>query len=171
MEKGLTGAQISRIDVSGRILFVDPRDLIGEESIAAQIVIYPRRPHVDDRNRAVLLMNQTLGLGLRLAVRKVGFEGPVFVDDIARATGLVRQHRTREDELFDLECPQRMQELVGAANGDLLVERVRFAREVEVRRQMDDGGNALSISYPYATQGCIYRFRRCQIDTYALCIG
>ncbi len=49
-------------------------------------------------------MKQTLGLRLRFAVRKIGLEGPIFIDDIAGPIGLVRQHRTRENKLIDLEC-------------------------------------------------------------------
>jgi len=70
--------------------------------------------------------------------------------------------------LLDLERLKGAQKFFSTANGDLLVERVRFAGKIELGCKMDDRGDARAVGCPYAPQAGRYGFFRSQIDAHAL---
>jgi hypothetical protein len=94
--------------------------------------------------------------------------GRSLVDHVARPTRLVREHRARKHELFDLERLKPAPQLSGAANGDLFVERIRFAREIEVSCKVNDRSNARSIGGLHTPQACVDSFFRSQVDAHTL---
>ena len=65
--------------------------------------------------------------------------------------------------------PQRVQKLFGAANRDLLVERIRLAGKIEIGREMDHRSDPGAIGRPHALQAGGQSFVRCQVDADTLC--
>ena len=73
------------------------------------------------------------------------------------------QHRAREDELLDLERLQPVDQSAGALHGDLLIERIRIARDVVISGKVDHRGDAIAKPRAHLVERGADRFVRSEV--------
>ena len=164
MQKRLPCVEIARIDVADELALVYPRDLPGQERRMAHVIVDAGRTDHDSGDGLPLFPDQRLGANLRFPIGQLRVERPVRVNRFSLPPGRMHQHRAGENELFDLEFLKPSQQPFRAADGHLLVFRVRFACEIEIGGEMDHRCNAVAIACAQSFQRRLDAVVRGEID-------
>ena len=114
MQKDLPPLQIAWIYLAAEPLFVDPGNLMGEESRMSFVVVDACRAQQDVFFVCLLFAQHRLGSHLRGTIGQLRSKRVVFRDRPARLCRRVRQHRRGENELFEIEFLQTLQKPFGA---------------------------------------------------------
>ena len=139
MDVGLPMRDFTGIQTSGKLSLVDALDLMRQRRRMAEIVVDARHAQDGRRYVAALGVDDLFGADLRLRVSPGRTQGPVLVNELARFDRPVHQHRTGENELFDVEpVAQSAQQTPGALDCDLFVLGTRLAEKIVVGSQMHD---------------------------------
>src|SRR3546814_1311590 len=91
--------------------------------------------------------------GLGFGIGPAGRDWTILLNAFAGSAGLMDQHRSRIDELLDLEWLERPHEVAAAVDIDGLILRLVLAAEVEEGRQMHDARDAATVFRTYPGKG------------------
>jgi hypothetical protein len=164
VDEGLAGAEIAGIEMALDVALVDPRDLLREGRHGGAVVVQTREVEQDVPDRAMLLPDHRLGRRLGLGIGPFRRDRRLLVDPLAGFARRVHQHRSRVDELADLERLKRAQQAACALHVDLVVERMVLAGEVEIGGKMHDARDARAMLLTEFPKRQLDRIRGGQID-------
>ncbi len=151
--------------MGGQPMFVDPRDLLGDERGVTLVVVDAGDPEQHERNVAVKLPQNRLSPDLGLGVGPGGLKGRVLVDQLVVPVGRpVDQHAAGVDELLDLEGLQALDQAARAQDVDGLVERVRLAGNVIVGGEVHDRLDLRSVADADLLQRPCHAFVRAEVE-------
>ena len=100
---------VSRENVRLEASFEDTGRLLRDRDRVALVIVTTGDPHDDNRDMLPFIVHDRLGFDLRFRIGPLGVHLGIFVDLHARPGRLVDEHRTDENELFDLEILRRFQ--------------------------------------------------------------
>ena len=145
VQEGLPMRGAAGVEPACVLPLIDALDLVRQRDRVTAVVVDAGDPEHHDRDIASFFAHDLLGAYLRGGVCPGGLDRPVLVDEQTRLRRSMDQHCAREDELLDLEgeLVQSAQHAPRALDRDLVVLGARFAEEVVVGREVDDGDNAL----------------------------
>jgi len=110
-----------------------------EKRRVASIIVHSGRPDQNGWDIAALFTHYALGVDLGFTIgKRLRVQRPVFADTLPGSRWGMDQHAAGEYELPDIKRTQRSDETLGAADRHSFVIRVRLARQIEVRGQMND---------------------------------
>ncbi len=111
VDKRITVQQVTWIEVTGQILFINPLDLMGERNGVTLFIVYACQSEYDYRNFAMLLVQYLFGFYFRLGILPRGIQWPILIDGFTRLGGLVYQVGAGEDELLNIETLKGLQKV------------------------------------------------------------
>ena len=146
MQIRLSRAKVPRIDARNGALFVNARDLLGEERRASGVIVYAGWTHENGFDVAAFFPDHLFGSYLRLPVRQAGVQRRGLVNRTAALCRRVYEHRAGKYELVDVERPQAFQEVARALHRDLVILRIGLSTQVEIGGKVDHRGNVIAVS-------------------------
>lgn len=142
MQKGLAGAEHTRVEMRDKPMLVDARHLLCNKWRMAEIIIHARDSKKRDRYMAAVLAKDGFSLNLRFRICPSRLNRRFLIDGhVGSVGGFVKEHRAREDESLDLKWLQSIDEPSRAFDCNLVIEWVRLPGDIVVGSQVHDGGN------------------------------
>src|SRR3546814_17318428 len=118
------------------IALVDASDLVGEGRHRGALVIKASQVQEYDGDVASRFADRVFRRGLGFGIGPAGRDWTILLNAFAGSAGLMDQHRSRIDELPDLEWLESPHEVAAAADLDGLIFRLVLAAAVEEGRPM-----------------------------------
>src|SRR3546814_14855972 len=91
--------------------------------------------------------------GLGFGIGPAGRDSTILLNAFAGSAGLMDQHRSRIDDLLDLECLQRPHEVAAAVDIAGLILRLVLAAALDQGRPMTNVGDAAHVFRTYTAKG------------------
>jgi len=146
-------------------VLVNLRYLLREKSRASVVIVNSGGAHIDDGDVPVTLMQQCLGVDLRLRIGPGSTDRRLLADALLRSGGrLMDQHRAGEDELLDFERLESVHQPPGALDGYLVVERIGIAGNVIIGGEVNHRSDAVAVARADLVERSSHRFIRPDVD-------